>query len=147
MVVNLKDWEITDTKPAFLTGWVKREAINQYRRNEIDEADFQKQVFFTFTHPDSNISTDILVMNEILNRSLNTASFHWQPASGIYLDGLGALFFLWRIVKKHQEQEVNEAENRGSEERVKREERKVRKGEEHSNFYRASPVHHRFVQR
>ena len=95
VLLNLKDWELVERENGFLTGWITRQDLNTYRRNQLSQSDFYDRIHFNITQSDSDIDRDIDIMAEILNRAMGTNGYRGiTPPSGIYLDGLGALFFI-----------------------------------------------------
>jgi hypothetical protein len=95
VLINLSDWESVESENAFLTAYVTKQKIDQYRRNQLRQSDFEKYVYFHQTDAESDIDMDISIMSEIFDRAMDSSSFWGSPSnSGIYLDGLGALLFM-----------------------------------------------------
>jgi hypothetical protein len=95
ILVDLKDWTITNTHKGFLTAWTAEQDIQRFRNNEINDTEFGKRTHFNISNGDTDISNDIDIMTEILERGMDTFTSGQRISNnGIYLEGLGALFFV-----------------------------------------------------
>lgn len=95
ILINLDDWKSVESENAFLTAYVTKREVDQYRRNQTRQSDFEKNIHFQQTDAESDIDMDISIMSEIFDRAMDRTSFWGSPSnSGIYLDGLGALLFM-----------------------------------------------------
>ena len=95
VLINLNDWESVESENAFLTAYVTKQEVDQYRRNQTRQSDFEKYIHFHLTDVESDIDTDIGILTEIFDRAMDSSSFWGSPSNnGIYLDGLGALLFM-----------------------------------------------------
>ena len=95
VLVNFQNWEMDDSKNAFLSGSIIKKDLDQFRKNQLSRADFYKQILFQVSDPEKDITKDVEIMSEIIDRSMNISSFTSEASnSGIYIDGLGSLFFI-----------------------------------------------------
>lgn len=94
VLINLKDWEMTDTESAFLTSWVSKQDIDAFREGRIDAARFEENIHFDLAESESDIDMDIGILTEILHRALHASSHSMTTNSGLYLSGLGAVLFM-----------------------------------------------------
>ncbi len=95
VLINLEDWESTDSENAFLTAWVTKQDVDRYRRSRMEDDEFEKYIHFQLADSESDIDMDIGILSEIFDRAMITSSFWGEPSnSGIYLSGLGALLFI-----------------------------------------------------
>ena len=94
VLINLKDWEMTDTESTFLTSWVSKRDIDSYREGQITANHFKQRIHFDLADSESDIDMDIDILNEILDRALHTSHHGMTSNSGLYLSGLGAILFM-----------------------------------------------------
>jgi hypothetical protein len=95
ILIDLQDWTMTGSSRGFLTASTTKQDIERYRKDEINNTQFSNQIKFKVSNGDSEISNDIDIMTEIFERGMGTFARRERVSNnGIYLDGLGALFFV-----------------------------------------------------
>jgi len=95
VIINLEGWELTDQNHAFLSGWISKSRLDRKAENESVSNDIKNNIQFLVSSRDSAVSKDIQIMTEIMDRGIQLTQFSGSSASqGMYLDGLGAIFFL-----------------------------------------------------
>jgi len=95
VLVNLRNSKLADSGETFLSGWIMKKDIDELRQHRINTLDFKKRVHFQVSDGQTDIIRDVSVMTEIFDRGIETSLlFDDYSSSGIYLKGLGALFFI-----------------------------------------------------
>ncbi len=95
VLVNIKNWNLSDFKEHSLSGSILKNDLESYRKHAINEAEFMKRISFQMNGADSDISSDIGIMSEIFDRGLENSDVMGRASNyGIYVKGLGALFFI-----------------------------------------------------
>ncbi|MFQ5824699.1 MAG: hypothetical protein ACE5JB_11630 [bacterium] len=89
---------------SMLEATVKKSNIIAYRRGRINENEFRKHVVFHERTQDDDIKMNIEIMAEIMDKALSK-KYHKEfgaegKSHGIYLEGLGVLFFMKGVLNR-----------------------------------------------
>lgn len=95
VIIDLDDWDITNSGNSYLTSLISFNNLNKYRSNKISKNDFKKLIVTEISKSDNKLASDIEIMNEIINEGLDFNHLH-RPSynNGIYLKDLGVIFFM-----------------------------------------------------
>lgn len=94
VMINLDKWQTTDMQDEYLAGWVEYADLQKYKNQKLSADILKSKIQFKLSTDDA-LSDEIDIMSEILNRSAsNSLSAHLSSNSGLYVNGLGVLFFV-----------------------------------------------------
>jgi hypothetical protein len=95
VLVNLRNFDLTGSKSPILSSWIMKSDLDQYRRHTLSEDEFLNKMHFQTKPSDEDIASDVEIMSEIIQRSLEMPGYFVSGSNnGIYIDGLGSLFFI-----------------------------------------------------
>ena len=95
--IRLRQLDAELSQPLYSEVTTKKSDIVAYRREQIDEAEFRKRVVSRDHRPDASTTKRIGVMAAILDKTLKVNDQpvpDYNRTMGIYMEGLGALFFV-----------------------------------------------------
>lgn len=94
VMINLDRWHTTDMQDEYLAGWVQYADLQKFKNQKLSAEALKKKVKFKLS-TDDELSDEIDIMSEILNRStLKFSNTYLGGNSGLYVNGLGVLFFV-----------------------------------------------------
>lgn len=95
VLVNLEGWRSISHQNKFLSASVEQKYAEQLRQYRNADESLISKIQFDMETKDNPISRDIDIMAEILDQAMETGpSPRYASTSGLYLAGLGALFFM-----------------------------------------------------
>lgn len=95
VLVNLDGWRSLSNQNKFLSAWVEQKHAESLRKSRNADETLKSKIHFDLESNENPISQDIDIMSEILDQAMATGPKpRYASTSGLYLAGLGALFFM-----------------------------------------------------